>query len=490
MNTIESVPKGKRNNGWFFALLCLGVFVVYLDSTIVNVALPELQRSFGIGMEGLQWVVDGYAIAFACLLLSAGTIGDIVGHKRVFTIGMIGFTVFSICCGLSETIEWLIVSRFLQGTFGALLIPSSLAFIRHMYEDASARARAIGIWAGLGGLALAVGPLAGGWLVEAFEWESVFWINVPIGAVVVIVMLLANRETVRNAKRKLDAPGQLLFIATIGTLAYALIQGHSFGWGSYAIVGCFLTSGLLLVLFLLWESRVKEPLLPLQLFRIPAFAVACLVNFLGFFGFFAVVFLMTLYFQNVNGLSPMEAGVRFLSLNVSIMLASVIGSSLASRVRPIVMIPAGLVIMGACLFWLMMIAPDTPYVQYVGALAGIGVGISFAGSSATVALMSSVPLQWAGTASGVSNTSRQVSAVLGVALSGTFVSERLRHSTATMATGFKDSRVASLFTDGMYDTFLLAAIACFFAAVVAFALLASVARRQKQAVVAAKAVEQ
>ncbi|MWC30953.1 MFS transporter [Paenibacillus sp. MMS18-CY102] len=486
----ETVPNQRIKRGWFFAILCLGVFVVYMDSTIVNVALPELQRSFGIGMEGLQWVVDGYAIAFACLLLSAGTIGDIVGHKRMFTIGMAGFTVFSICCGMSETVEWLIASRFLQGTFGALLIPSSLAFIRHLYEEPAARAKAIGIWAGLGGLALAIGPLAGGWLVETFQWESVFWINVPIGVAVTIMMIASTRETARNTKRVLDVPGQILFILAIGTLAYALIQGHALGWNSFPIVGCFTASGLLLLGFLAWESRVKEPLLPLQLFKIPAFAVACLVNFLGFFGLFAVVFLMALYFQNINGLSPTEAGVRFLSLNVSIMVASFVGSSLASRVRPMIMIPVGLMAMGASLLWLMMIAPDTPYSQYAWALAGIGVGVSFAGTSATVALMSSVPLQLAGTASGVSNTARQVSAVLGVALSGTFVSERLRHAEAGLSAGVHDSRVASLFTGGMYDTFLLAAIACFFAAVVAFAMLASVAHRHKRKALQARAVGQ
>jgi len=467
-----------RGRGWFMAFVCLGVFVVYLDSTIVNVALPEMQKKLEVGMNSLQWVIDGYTLTFACLLLMAGTVGDILGHKRLFAIGMFGFTVFSACCGLAGSIGELVAFRFLQGTFGALMIPASLAIIRNLYDEPAARAKAIGVWAGLGGLALAAGPLIGGWLTETSGWQSIFWINVPIGVVVSAVLLAFKRETARNRNRSLDIPGQLLFIMAIGALTYALIEGQSLGWQSARILSCFGACILLLAAFLLREARAREPLLPLGLFNNSVFNVACFVNFFGFFGLFSVVFLMTLYFQNVNGWSPTEAGVRFLSLNVSIMIASYAGSSLGSRVSPAVLIPVGMLAMGGSLLTLTAVEPGSAYANYAWALSGIGIGISLAGASATVALMSSVPLQMAGTASGVANTFRQISAVLGVALSGTLVSAHLPDASSETIQSMSGGDAAAGFAAGMHEAFLVSALGCFFVAAVAAGILLVTARRR------------
>lgn len=467
-----------RGSGWFMVFICLGVFVVYLDSTIVNVALPEMQKKLQVGLNSLQWVIDGYTLMFACLLLMAGAVGDILGHKRLFAIGMFGFTVFSACCGLAESIGELVAFRFLQGTFGALLIPASLAIIRNLYEEPVARAKAIGIWAGLGGLALAAGPLIGGWLTEAAGWQSIFWINVPIGVIVSAILFSFKSETARNRNRSLDLPGQLLFIMAIGSLTYALIEGQSLGWHSASILGCFGAFVLLLAAFLLREARAREPLLPLSLFRNPVFNIACFVNFFGFFGLFAVVFLMTIYFQNANGWSPTEAGVRFLSLNLSIMIASYTGSSLGSRVPPVILIPAGMLAMGGSLLALTAVEPGSAYANYAWALTGIGIGISFAGASATVALMSSVPLRMAGTASGVTNTFRQLSAVLGVALSGTLVSARLPDVSSGAIRSLRSGDAAAGFTAGMHVTFFVSALACFFVAATAAAILLAAGGRK------------
>ncbi|WP_165452813.1 MFS transporter [Paenibacillus thalictri] len=467
-----------RSRGWFMVFICLGVFVVYLDSTIVNVALSEMQKKLEVGMNSLQWVIDGYTLTFACLLLMAGTVGDVLGHKRLFTIGMFGFTAFSACCGLAGSIGELVAFRFLQGTFGAFLIPASLAIIRNLYEEPVARAKAIGIWAGLGGLALAAGPLIGGWLTETSGWQSIFWINVPIGVIVSAILFAFKRETARNLSRSLDLPGQLLFIMAIGALTYALIEGQTLGWHSASILGCFGAFVLLLAAFLLREARAKEPLLPLSLFRNSVFNVACCVNFFGFFGLFAVVFLMTLYFQNVNGWSPTEAGARFLSLNVSIMIAAYAGSSLGSRVPSAFLIPAGMLAMGGSLMALTAVEPGSPYANYAWALIGIGIGISFAGASATVALMSSVPLQMAGTASGVTNTFRQLSAVLGVALSGTLVSAHLPDASSEAIQSLRSGDTAVGFTAGMHEAFLVAAVGCFFVAATAAVILLAAARRK------------
>lgn len=469
-----------RSRGWFMVFVCLGVFVVYLDSTIVNVALPEMQRKLGVGMNSLQWVIDGYTLMFACLLLMAGTVGDIFGHKRLFAIGLFGFTVFSACCGLAGSIWELVSFRFLQGTFGALLIPTSLAIIRNLYEEPIVRAKAIGIWAGLGGLALAVGPLIGGWLTETSGWQSIFWINVPIGVIIFAILFAFKGETTHNRNRSLDLPGQLLFIAAIGTLTYALIEGQSLGWQSASILGCFGAFVILLTAFLLREARAREPLLPLSLFKNPVFNIACFVNFFGFFGLFAVVFLMTLYFQNVNAWSPTEAGVRFLSLNMSIMIASYAGSSLSSRVPPVILIPAGMLAMGGSLLALSAIEPGSAYANYAWALAGIGIGISFAGASATVAMMSSVPLQMAGTASGITNTFRQLSAVLGVALSGTLISSHLPDASSEVIQSLRSGDAAVGFTAGMHTVFLVSALGCFFVAVAAAGILLVTASRKRR----------
>ncbi|MFD9817660.1 MFS transporter [Streptomyces violascens] len=419
-----SAPAPRK--GLLLAFLCFGVFMVYLDATIVNVALPDIQHELTAGITQLQWIVDAYALAFACLLLTSGTLGDILGRKKLFLGGLIGFTLSSVMCALAGSIGVLLVGRALQGICGSVMIPVSLALVSAAYTEPAARARAIGIWAGIGGVALSAGPVAGGVLVDHVGWQSIFWINVPIGVLAALVLARLLTENRSPRARQLDLAGQALFIVAIATLAYALIEGNSRGWASALIVGSFVLSAVTLVLFVFWELRRPDPMLPLKLFRSPVVAVAGAVNFLSLFGLFAAIFLLTLVLQSLQGLSSVETGVRFLALTVPIMIASFAASVVAAKAgsrRPIVV---GSVLSAAGLYGLTALDVNTGFGGYWWALALLGVGVSFTGAPATVALLGSVPPEQAGTASGISNTFRQVGAVFGVALAGALLLRHLR----------------------------------------------------------------
>ncbi|MFF4652763.1 MFS transporter [Streptomyces sp. NPDC001380] len=420
----ESTGSGSRK-GLLLAFLCFGVFMVYLDATIVNVALPNIQQDLGADITQLQWIIDAYTLTFACLLLTSGTLGDILGRRRLFLGGLAGFTLASVACALSGSIGLLLAARAVQGVCGSIMIPVSLALVSAAHTEPAARARAIGIWAGLGGLALSAGPVLGGLLVDRFGWQSIFWVNLPIGAVAVAVLprLLTENRPARS--RRPDPVGQLLFIAAVAALAYGLIEGNNRGWGSGPIVGSFAGSAAALLAFVLWELRRPDPMLPLGLFRSPVVVVAGVVNFLSLFGLFAAIFLLTLYLQSINGLSTVGTGVRFLALTVPIMVASFAASVLAARAGSRWPIVAGSVLSAAGLLALTRTEPGTGFGGYWWALVLLGAGVSLTGAPATVALLGSVPPEQAGTASGVSNTFRQVGAVFGVALAGALLVRRL-----------------------------------------------------------------
>lgn len=257
-----------HNRSIVLLFICFGIFMVYLDSMIVNVALPSIRSDLQVGISSLQWVIDAYTITFACLLLTAGNLGDIYGHKRIFITGLVGFTLASLVCVLAPSISILLLGRALQGIMGSMMILVSLAIIRGIYHDSTARARAIGIWAGVGGLALAVEPVVGGLLVEHFGWQSIFWINIPLGFIAAIVLVLVLKETGTIRKQKHDLPGQILFIVGIAALTFACIEGNSLGWISIPIllsIGAFI---ICFILFVWWELRCEVPLIPPVFFKI------------------------------------------------------------------------------------------------------------------------------------------------------------------------------------------------------------------------------
>ncbi|MDX3434157.1 DHA2 family efflux MFS transporter permease subunit [Streptomyces sp. ME01-18a] len=408
--------------------ICVGIFMVYLDSTIVNVALPEIQRDLSADMTQLQWVINAYALVVACLLLTAGTLGDIFGRKRIFLGGLVGFLAASALCGLAPNYEFLLVARLLQGAAGSIMIPVSLALVSTVYPQPATRARAIGIWAGVGGLALAAGPVLGGILVDAIGWQSIFWVNLPFGLVALVVLSGKLAESKAPNRRRADIAGQILFVVAMATLAYGLIEASARGWSDPVILSSFVVAAMALSAFIAWELRSKDPMLPMELFRSPVLVVAGAVNFFGLFGLYGSVFLLTFYLQQVNGLSTTEAGVRFLALNVSIMAFSYIASVAAAKFGPKVPIMIGSLASAVGLVELAQLEPGTGFGSYWWAMALLGAGVSLVGAPATVALLSSVRPEQAGTASGVSNTFRQVGSVFGVALAGTLLIQHLHHA--------------------------------------------------------------
>lgn len=423
MTTTSSAPP--RSRGLLLTFICVGIFMAYLDATIVNVALPTMQQKLGADITRLQWIVDGYALVVAALLLTAGTLGDILGRKNIFLGGLTGFIAASALCALSTNYTFLLVARILQGAAGSVMIPISLALIAGLYPKPAERAKAVGVWAGVGGLALATGPVAGGFLISRYGWQSIFWVNVPVGIIALVVLMARLTVVQPPSKRRPDPVGQLLFIAAIASLAYGLIEASSRGWASPLILGSFGVAAVSLTAFVVWESRSPDPMLPLVLFRNPVLVVAGAVNFLGLFGLYGSIFLLTLYLQQINGLSTLEAGVRFLALTGAIMVFSYVASTLAARFGPKIPIVIGSVASAGGLLQLTQLEPGSGYGSYWWAMSLIGAGVSLVGAPATVALLSSVRPEQAGTASGVSNTFRQVGSVFGVALCGTLLARHL-----------------------------------------------------------------
>lgn len=495
--------------GLVLLFVCAGIFMVYLDSTIVNVALPQIQRSLGGDVTQLQWIVDSYALAFASLLLTSGVAGDLLGRRRLFLAGLVGFTLASALCALSTSIPMLLAARTLQGALGSGLIPISLALVTQLFADPATRAKMIGVWAGVGGLALAAGPVLGGALLAHYSWQSIFWVNLPIGAVAILALARLLPSARPAVTQHLDPLGQLLLIVAVGSLTYALIEGNAQGWGSAVIVGAGATAAVALVAFLAWEARTDRPLLPLGFFRDPTFAAACVVNFAGLFGLFGAIFLLTLYLQTINGLTAIATGVRFLALTTAIMVASAAAPALAKRIGARATIVIGSLLTTAGLLALTTLEVGSGFDRYWYSLVVLGVGVSLAGAPATIALLATVSDERAGTASGVSNTFRQVGGVFGVAMAGAVVLRHMRGALepavralpipdpakaqlldavgrgdvsglAALPPGVREAmtgRVAAEFVAGMHGAFVVAAAGGLLSAVVA--LLAIREHRQR-----------
>src|SRR5579871_6191138 len=294
------------------AVTCIGLFMVLLDMTIVNVALPTIQSDLKTSLADLQWVVDAYTLPFAALLLTAGTLGDRYGRKRMFLVGLVVFTLGSALCGFAPSLQWLIAGRILQGAGGAALSPGSLSLLAAAFPDNRERTQAIGIWAGISGLALAAGPLAGGLLIQISSWPAIFFVNLPIGVLAFIFGWRILAESRNPEARRLDLPGQVLVIGGLAALTYALIEGEAKGWTSPLILSLFIGAGVFLLAFLAVEARAREPLLPLQLFKSVTFSAANAAAVLLGFALLGTAFFISQYFQSVQGASALGSGLRTL----------------------------------------------------------------------------------------------------------------------------------------------------------------------------------
>ena len=399
--------------------ICLGYFMVILDATAVNLSLPALGADLGGGVGALQWVVDGYTLTFAALLLSAGSLGDRFGAHRVFLAGLGLFVAASAACGLAPGAGALVAARLVQGAAAAVLVPCSLALLRAAYDEPAARARAVGVWGGVSGVAAASGPVVGGLLTQAVSWRLVFFINVPIG---LAALLLTARHVPRAAghgRKGFDLPAQAAAIAALAALTSALIEARSRGWGAPVIVGGFAAAALLTMAFVARERRAREPMLPLGLFRDRAFGAGTAIGLLINLGFYGQLFVTSLYFQNTRHMSPVTAGLALLPEGILVSVASVLSGRQTSRtgVRPTML--TGLCAGAAGLFGLMAAGPHTPYLLLVVPLMAAGFGMAFTMPAATTTVVEAAPADRAGVASGAINTGRQIGSTVGVALLGT-----------------------------------------------------------------------
>lgn len=400
-------------------LVCAATFLVYLDTSITPVAIPAIDADLGAATTAAQWLLDAYTLAFACLLLSAGSFGDRLGRKRVLLLGTTGFTLASVACALAPDIGFLIGARAAQGVCAAAVVPLSLAVTSALFPDARRRATAIGVWGGTSGVALALGPLLGGVLVQAAGWRSMFWLNLPIGLAAVLGLLWTMPRQAPSGGRRPDFAGQTLFILGGSALTFALIEGRSYGWGSVPILALLAGGVLALVAFAGWELRAAEPMLPPRLLRVPAVAIACAVNFLGLFGLYAVLYLVTVYLQDELGLSALGTGLRFLALFGFLGVTAIFASAVVARLGTRRTMVSGLVCITVGLAGLTLLETGVPYPGYGWAFVLLGVGIPLSGGVVAIqAMMGAVPPALGGTASGTMNTFRQFGAVFGVALAG------------------------------------------------------------------------
>jgi MFS transporter, DHA2 family, methylenomycin A resistance protein len=414
--------------GWSASLtllaMSLGYGVVQLDVTIVNTALDRIGSSLGGGVSELQWVVNAYTIAFAAFILTAGALGDRIGAKRVFIAGFAIFTSASLACALAPNAMTLIVARAAQGLGAAVLVPNSLALLNHAYHDERSRGRAVGIWAAGASLALTAGPLAGGGLIALVGWRSIFLVNLPIGLAGLWLSWRYATETTRNRQREIDLPGQILAIATLGCLAGSIIEGGVLGLRSAWVIAGFAGSALFALLFLAQEQRSSHPMLPLALFSHRLFALTSLVGLFVNIAFYGLIFVLSLYFQRVNGLSPLQTGLAFVPMMGVVLPANLAAARITERMGAPSTIAAGALFAALGCVGLLGIETETTYVKTLVQLVVIGGGLGLLVPPLTAALLGSVEKSRSGIAAGVLNATRQTGSVLGVALFGSLIGQQ------------------------------------------------------------------
>lgn len=401
--------------------VCLGYFMAVLDSTVVNVALPDMAHGLGTGISGMQWVVDGYALLFASLLLPAGALGDRWGNRGTFAAGLALFTGASVLCGIAPNLETLIAFRGLQGIGAAIQVPASLALLRHHYHNPDERAYAIGIWAAATGLAVAAGPVVGGVLTHAFGWRSVFLVNLPIGICGVYLTLRHVPPVPLAPQREADVATQLLAVTALAAVTFALIQGGPWGWTSPAVLGA---GALALAAGALWirsERRAEHPLLPLDLFRNPTYSAANAVGFALSFGFYGQLFLMSLFFQNIQHFSALKAGLAILPQTLVMSGVNFASGRMTARYGARPPLVWGLSIGGVGLLGLGQLTAASALGVAVLPMLAVGVGSALTMPAMTATAIEHTPRERAGVGAAVLNAARQVGGVVGIALLGAFV---------------------------------------------------------------------
>jgi MFS transporter, DHA2 family, methylenomycin A resistance protein len=415
-------------------VMCVGYFLVLLDVTIVNVALPKIGSGLHASVSGLQWVVDGYALALASLMLAGGTAGDLRGHRRIVLAGLAVFGIGSLVCGLAPSIGVLVAARVLQGIGAASLLPGTLAIISHAFPDRAEQARAIGVWAGIGSLALPAGPLLGGALIAAFGWRSIFLINIPIVALALAAAIVVVRESRDPQSRRLDLGGVLVGVLLLLAITFAFIEaGHSGAGSAPVLLAAVAALGLLAVFVIIERRQGDDAMLPLTLFRRREFSVANGAAGAMNLGTLGALFVLTLFLQSIQKHSPLAAGVMMIPLFAPLAVIAPVAGRLNSKVGPRLLISVGFAVSAVGLALLAASNAGSSYLLLLPAFLLWGVGLGFVTPAVVAAAIAAVPADRSGLASAINNTSRQAGGAIGIAITGAIAGQP---SGGNFVTGF------------------------------------------------------
>jgi EmrB/QacA subfamily drug resistance transporter len=442
---LRALQMNEENRRWWaLGAMCFALFMIMLDNTVVNVALPSIQRGLHASTASLEWTVNAYTLSFAVLLVTGGRLGDLFGRRRVFLAGVIIFAASSGAIGFSPSDTWLVAWRAVQGAGAALMMPATLSIITNAFPPHE-RGKAIGTWAGVSAMALAIGPVFGGFLVQSVSWQSIFFLNLPVAAGAVLVTLFAVRESRdETVERTIDVPGVLTLTVGLAALVLALVEGNSWHWGSGRELALYAIAVLGLASFAVVERRRRVPMVDFSFFRARTFLGANIVAFIVSFAMLAMFFFLALYMQNIRHYSPLQAGVRFLPSTLMIVLIAPIAGRLADRVGPRPLMTFGLLSVSGALLWQSQLTVSSGYGTLLPGFVLMGIGMAFVMSPMSMAAMNSVAQTKAGVASGILSMSRMVGGTFGVAVLGAMVSTLGRSRLDQLLPGAPASERASL----------------------------------------------
>jgi DHA2 family multidrug resistance protein-like MFS transporter len=438
---------------WTLATLCLTLVVISIDNNILNVAIPTLSHptaegGLGASASQLQWIIDGYVIVFAGLLLTTGSLGDRYGRYRFLAAGLVVFGVGSTLAAFAPSATFLALSRCVMGVGASFIMPATLSILSNVFTDVRERRRAIGIWAAVSASGSTMGPVTGGVLIAHFWWGSIFLVNLPV----VIVALVAGRRLIPDSRdpaaRPLDPVGAFLSIAALVTLLWGVIEAPSLGWGSARILAAFALGTLLIIGFIRWELRIEHPMLDLHFFEDPRFSVASLAIALTFFSMYGSVFMLTQYLQAVRGLSPAQAGATLIPQSLIFMASALLVPKVVERVGGKVVVASGLLVLSTSMTSYTLLQASTPIPEVMAFTAALGVGMALVMAAATDSIMGSVPKERAGVGSAMNDTTRQVGAAVGIAVLGSILATRY----ATVLTGALPGPLRSRLGDSIGET--------------------------------------
>jgi EmrB/QacA subfamily drug resistance transporter len=476
----------EEHKWWTLTAVCVATFMLLIDITIVNVALPDIAKSLGSTFSDLQWVIDAYALGLAAVLLTWGATSDRLGRRFIFVVGLAIFSAASLCCALSTSPLMLNLARAVQGAGGAAMFATSLALLASAFHGRD-RGTAVGLWGATIGAAVAIGPLVGGVLTEHVGWESIFYINIPIGIAAIYISLTRVAESKDPDAGPPDWLGLISFSVGLFLLIFALVRGNPEGWGSTLIVSFLVGAGVLLVAFVVIEARVRHPMFDLGLFRVPTFTGASIVAFALSASLFSLFLYVTLYIQNSLGYEPLEAGLRFLPLSLLSFVVAPIAGRLSARVPIRALMGAGMVLVGIALLLMRGLTASSGWTALLAGFIVAGIGVALVNAPLASTAVSVVPPQRAGMGSGINSTFRQVGIATGTAGLGAL----FQHLLADRATGplarvpaealaqgrppipspAARHEYLALFTGALNDLFLVAAIVAFAGAASAFVLI-------------------